>query len=90
MNKNVKEAFNWLLDEFKQMEQFYDKEEQKKFLGKIDIIRNALLVFDKIEERIKTNKEIIKENKDLNSKICHDLEIENTALEFFLMLLERE
>ena len=58
----------------------------------IQDIKDLIEIFDnyilQLNSRIKINKEIIEENFDLNPSLCHDLEVENTALEFALMLIE--
>ena len=65
--------------------------ELKKSIIKLeDLIETFDNYILQLNARIKINKEIIEENFDLNPSLCHDLEVENTALEFALMLLEGE
>ena len=41
-----------------------------------------------LEQRIGNNKKLIKENYDTDTEVVSHLEVENTALEFVLMMLE--
>ena len=44
MNEKIREAWNWLLDEIKDFEQFYNEEEKKVLLANIDVIRPYLVI----------------------------------------------
>lgn len=85
-----KEAWNSLLKKLVVFEFLYNSDEKKELLKIINVLHSVISAYYEIKERIKINKEIIEENFDLNPSLCHDLEVENTALEFFLMLTEVE
>ena len=84
--EKIKNAWNWLLDEIKDWESFYNGDEKKELLENIDTLRPIILSYSKIQERIDFNKSLLKDNDD--EKVCHDLRIEIIALEFALMLME--
>lgn len=90
MNKEleIKNAWNWLLDEITGWDLFYTGDEKKELLENIDTLRPVVLSYSKIQERIKFNKSLLKDNDD--EQVCHDLRIEITALESALMLMEVE
>ena len=81
----IKNAWNYLLDEIKDWGAFYNGDEKEELLNNIDILRPVVLSYSKIQERIDFNKSLLKDNED--ESVCHDLKIEIIALEFVLMLM---
>lgn len=86
--------FDWMCNNCRKQQNDTEISIVEQALNELERFKKFKETFDnyilQLNARIKINKEIIEENFDLDTSLCHDLEVENTALEFALMLLEGE